>query len=30
MHQHGGWVNYFNGGAVKRSFGELDWYIRGR
>jgi hypothetical protein len=25
-----GWGNYFKGGTVKRSFGELDGYIRGR
>ncbi|MBU4220567.1 MAG: hypothetical protein KKA10_02920 [Euryarchaeota archaeon] len=25
-----GWENYFKGGTVKRSFGELDGYIRGR
>ncbi|MBU3967848.1 MAG: hypothetical protein KKG76_10835 [Euryarchaeota archaeon] len=30
IHQHGGWGNYFKGGAVKRSFGELDGYIGGR
>ncbi len=25
-----GWGNYFKGGTVKKSFGELDGYIRGR
>ncbi|MBU3967844.1 MAG: hypothetical protein KKG76_10815 [Euryarchaeota archaeon] len=30
IHQHGGWGNYFKGGTVKRWFGELDEYIRGR
>ncbi len=24
-----GWGNYFKGGTVKNSFGELDGYIRG-
>ncbi|MCX9087000.1 MAG: hypothetical protein OIN90_05500, partial [Candidatus Methanoperedens sp.] len=25
-----GWGNYFKGGTVKKSFEELDGYIRGR
>ncbi|MCX9011090.1 MAG: hypothetical protein OIN66_08205, partial [Candidatus Methanoperedens sp.] len=25
-----GWGNYFKGGTVKKLFGELDGYIRGR
>jgi hypothetical protein len=25
-----GWGNYFKGGTVKKSFAELDGYVRGR